>query len=118
MPEPPVTRPDLPAGTVELLALQVVASEPLHGYEIARRIHLRSADALRVEEGSLYPALHRLERQRLIKGVWGKSAKGRRVRLYHLTASGRRDLAGRRERWSTLCSAVDDVLNAKGQPEC
>ncbi|MEZ6015967.1 MAG: PadR family transcriptional regulator [Planctomycetota bacterium] len=109
-PPPAGERLELPQGTLELLTLQVLAAEPLHGYEVARRLHLLSADVLRVEEGSLYPALHRLERQGLIKGAWGTSSTKRRVRVYRATAAGRRDLAARRSRWSTLCGAVESVL--------
>ena len=114
MPTTDKTKPDLPPGTLEMLALQVLAKEALHGYEIARQIHLKSADALRVEEGSLYPALHRLERQKLIRGDWGKSATGRRVRNYKLTAAGRKELRQRRERWTTLRDAVSGVLGIVG----
>jgi len=109
-PPPPGERLELPQGALELLALQVLAVGPLHGYEIARRLHLLSAEVLRVEEGSLYPALHRLERQGLIKGAWGTSSTKRRVRVYRATAAGRRDLAARRSRWSALRDAVESVL--------
>ena len=104
----------LPAGTLELLALQVVAQGPQHGYEIARRIHLRSAEALSVEEGSLYPALHRLERQGHIQGAWGVSESRRRVRQDSLTSSGRRELKARIKRWSALQVAVGGVLELEG----
>jgi transcriptional regulator len=102
---------DLPRGTLELLALQVIAAQPLHGYEIARRLHLLSAELLRVEEGSLYPALHRMERQGLIKGAWGTSDTGRKVRVYRATSAGRRELAARRNSWRALRVAVDGVLD-------
>lgn len=114
MSDPTAPRLDLPQGALELLTLQVIANGPLHGYEIARRLHVLSAELLRVEEGSLYPALHRLERQKLIRGAWGTSESGRRVRVYSATAAGRRDLATRRARWRSLCGAVDGVLDAEG----
>ena len=106
--------PDLPPGSLELLALHVLSREPCHGYEIARRIHLTSREALRVEEGSLYPALHRLERRKLVKAAWGTSDSGRRVRVYRLSAAGRRELKERRERWRSLRDGVDGVLDAGG----
>jgi transcriptional regulator len=114
MPDSEHDRLDLPQGTLELLALQVIAAEPLHGYEIARRLHLLSADILRIEEGSLYPALHRLERRGLVKGTWGTSDTGRKVRVYRATAAGRRELDARRTRWRALRVAVDGVLDAEG----
>lgn len=114
MPEPDDDRLDLPQGTLELLALQVIAGEPLYGYEIARRLHILSAEILRVEEGSLYPALHRLERRKLVKGTWGTSDTGRKVRVYRATAAGRRELDRRRTRWRSLRVAVDGVLDAEG----
>lgn len=110
--------PDLPAGSLELLALQVLAAEATHGYEVARRIHLLSADALRVEEGSLYPALHRLERQKLLAASWGRSATNRKVRVYRLTAAGKRELQRRRATWALLRDAVDGVLGAGGAAPC
>jgi PadR family transcriptional regulator PadR len=114
MPEPDDDPLDLPRGTLELLALQVIAGEPLYGYEIARRLHLLSAELLRVEEGSLYPALHRMERRGLVKAAWGTSDTGRKVRVYRATAAGRRELDKRRTRWRALRVAVDGVLEAKG----
>lgn len=118
-PEP--DRIDLPQGTLELLALQVIAAEPLHGYEVARRLHLLSAELLRVEEGSLYPALYRLERRGLLRAAWAKSDTGRRVRVYRATAAGRRELDARRTRWRELRAAVDGVLDGgmrgAGTPE-
>jgi PadR family transcriptional regulator PadR len=114
MPEPVDDPLDLPRGTLELLALQVIAGEPLYGYEIARRLHLLSAELLRVEEGSLYPALHRMERRGLVKAAWGTSDTGRKVRVYRATAAGRRELDKRRTRWRALRVAVDGVLDAEG----
>lgn len=80
------------AGTLGLLILRVLQTGPLHGYAIAQRIHVLSKEELSVEEGSLYPALHRLLLQGAVKGVWTTSESGRRVREYHLTAEGRRQL--------------------------
>lgn len=105
----------LPSGTLELLTLQVLSQGRQHGYEIARRIHLRSSEALRVEEGSLYPALHRLERQGHLSGSWGVSDSGRRVRQYGLTSSGRKELKSRLSRWTALQDAVGSVLSFDGE---
>ena len=104
---------DLFTGTLDILILRAVAGEPLHGYAIGRRLRDRSAGVLDVEEGALYPALHRLEGQGLLDGSWGPTETGRRAKFYRLTAAGRRHLAGRVERWRELSGAVDAVLGKK-----
>jgi PadR family transcriptional regulator len=92
MPRSPMPRNDMPPGALVLLILRVLRSGPLHGYAIAQRIHQLSADALRVEEGSLYPALQRILRLGWAKAAWGTSETNRRVRFYTLTKDGARAL--------------------------
>jgi transcriptional regulator len=98
-------------GTLDLLVLKTLAARsPLHGYAIAGHIQQVSDEILRVEEGSLYPALHRIEGLGWISSVWKTSASNRRVKLYSLTAAGRRQLAEEERRWSELTRAVSKVL--------
>jgi PadR family transcriptional regulator PadR len=104
----------LSASTLSLLILEALAAEPLHGYGVARWIEGVTDDALRVEEGSLYPALHRLEREDLIEGAWAKTDSGRRARFYRLTRAGRRRLAAEREGWRRLTDAMAKVVGAGG----
>lgn len=93
-----------------LLILRVLSSGPNHGFAIARRVHVVSRDALKVEEGSLYPALHRMELAGWIAGSWGTSDNNRRVRVYRLTRSGRRQLERETERWHAIAGGVTAVL--------
>ena len=97
-------------GTLDLLVLQVVSDGPLHGYAISRRIRAGSDDVLEVEEGSLYPALHRLERRGMIRGLWGESEAGRKARFYRLTRAGQRELERERASWQRLSGAVGRLL--------
>ncbi len=97
-------------GTLSLLVLQALSEGPLHGLEISRRIHEDARDALKVDEGALYPALHRLERDGLVEGEWGISEKRRRAKFYRLTAKGKRRLARDVERWVKHANAVASVL--------
>jgi transcriptional regulator len=97
---------DLLQGTLDLLVLSALVDGPEHGYGVARRIERKSAEALRVEEGSLYPALYRLERQRLIASTPGRSDNNRPARFYRLTAKGRRQLHLRVEGWERFVEAV------------
>ncbi|RPI25058.1 MAG: PadR family transcriptional regulator [Acidobacteria bacterium] len=106
----PPTRAELLQGTLDLLILKTLAASPLHGYAIARRIQQCSADALVVEEGSLYPALYRMEGKGWIAGEWGKSDNNRRVRLYSLTAAGRGQLEEETAMWERLQCAITAVL--------
>ena len=99
-------------GTLDLLILRTVASGEKHGYEIAKWIHAASAEALSVEEGALYPALHRLELRGLLASAWDVSANNRRAKYYRLTASGRRRLRESTESWRRSSAAIDRVLNA------
>jgi PadR family transcriptional regulator, regulatory protein PadR len=103
-------RIDLPQGTLDLLILRTVALEPQHGWAISERIQQISSDVLRVQQGSLYPALHRLERRGWIKARWGTSENNRRAKYYELTKSGRRQLEAEKEAWGKLAAAVAQVL--------
>ena len=98
-------------GTLDLLVLRVLATaESLHGFAITERIHKVSTDALRVEEGSLYPALHRMDEAGWVKSEWGTSENNRRARYYHITKAGRRRLAELEGNWAAHVAAVKRVL--------
>lgn len=97
-------------GTLSLLVLQSLSEGPLHGLEISRRIQAQARDALKVDEGALYPALHRLERDGLVEGEWGISDKRRRAKFYRLTERGERRLARDVQRWVRHANAVAAVL--------
>src|SRR5580658_8799757 len=101
---------DLLQGTVDLLILRTLQKGPLHGWSISERIEQISRDVLRVNQGSLYPALHRLEHQGWIKAEWGVSELGRRARFYRLTASGRKQLDLETNDWERLSAAIGRVL--------
>src|SRR3954469_15339121 len=104
------TRPDLPQGTLDLLILQIVALGPIHGYAIARRIQQISREVLEVPQGSLYPALHRLENRRLLTAAWKASETGRDAKFYRLTAAGRAQLEAETASWKQLAEAVRLIL--------
>ena len=97
-------------GTLDLLILRTLQTSPLHGWAISERIQQISQDALQVNQGSLYPALHRLEHQGWIKADWGVSELGRRARFYRLTAAGRKQLEVETENWARLAAAIGRVL--------
>ena len=97
-------------GTLSLLVLQALSDGSLHGLEISRRIHEEAGDALKIDEGALYPALHRLERDGLISGEWGISEKRRRAKFYRLTARGKRRRKSEVARWLKHANAVASVL--------
>src|SRR6476661_1508326 len=102
---------DILQGTLTLLVLRAVDSAgPMHGYAITARIQRASADLLRVEEGSLYPALHRMEQQGWLKSSWGTTEKNRQARLYEITSKGRKQLDAERESWARLTDGVSRVL--------
>ncbi|MFN2567163.1 MAG: PadR family transcriptional regulator [Gemmatimonadaceae bacterium] len=106
-----MTKPtDLVQGTLDLLIMRTIATENLHGWAIAQRIQLLSKDVLQVNQGSLYPALQRLERQGWITADWGVSETNRRARFYRLTAAGRRRLEQERADWERLSAAISLVL--------
>ena len=102
---------DLVQGTLDLLILKTLSLEPRHGWAIAKRIQQMSQDALQVQQGSLYPALHRLERQGWIKASWGVSENNRRAKYYELTKSGQKKLGAEQEAWRKLSLAVGQVLD-------
>jgi len=106
----PLERADILQGTLDLLILKVVAPGPVHGYGIAQRIRQVSKDVLQVQQGSLYPALHRLEKRGLVKADWGESDNGRQARFYKLSAKGRKQLAAEEETWNRLAGAVALIL--------
>ncbi len=106
MPRPP----DSLQGTLDLLILKTLETEPNHGFGIVTHIQSVSDGLLRVEEGSLYPALHRLQREKLLKAEWKITQNGRRARYYRLTPAGRKRLEATQESWSTLMKGVGKVL--------
>jgi PadR family transcriptional regulator, regulatory protein PadR len=106
----PLEKADLLQGTLDLLILKVVALGPVHGYGIAQRIRQISRDVLQVQQGSLYPALHRLEKRGWIKSDWGESDNGREAKFYRLSAKGRNQLAAEEETWNRLATAVGLIL--------
>jgi len=102
--------PNLLQGTLELLILHALQRGSMHGYTIAQTIHLLSDEVLKVEEGSLYPALHRLELEGSITSTWGTSDNNRKAKFYQITAKGRKALAKEQKTWDRLSSAVHCVL--------
>jgi PadR family transcriptional regulator PadR len=106
------TRSELLQGTLDLMVLRTLALGPMHGYGIAQRILQISHDVLRVNQGSLYPALLRLEQQGWIASEWGTSDNNRRARFYQLTRAGRRQLAAETERWARFSAAIGRLLEA------
>jgi PadR family transcriptional regulator PadR len=103
-------RTELLQGTLDLLILRTLALEPMHGWSIAQRIEQVSGDVLQVQQGSLYPALHRLERKGWIAASWGASENNRRAKYYRLTPAGRKQLAEETAHWDRLSAAVAQVL--------
>jgi PadR family transcriptional regulator, regulatory protein PadR len=106
----PLEKTDLLQGTLDLLILKVVALGPVHGYGIAQRIRQISQDVLQVQQGSLYPALHRLEKRGWIAADWGESDNGRQARFYRLSVKGRKQLVAEEETWNRLSKAVGLIL--------
>jgi PadR family transcriptional regulator PadR len=106
-----VSKPtDLVQGTLDLLILKTIALEPMHGWAIARRIRQVSKEVLQVNQGALYPALHRLEQQGWIEAEWGESENNRRAKYYSLTRSGKKYLDSERANWERLSAAIGLVL--------
>jgi PadR family transcriptional regulator PadR len=103
---------DLIQGTLEMLVLKALARGPLHGYAVAEWIHQTSQQLLKVEEGALYPALHRLELRGLLDAQWGASENNRRAKFYQLTAEGKKKLNAESQRWARLSAAVAFVMQA------
>jgi len=106
----PPSKSDLLQGTLDLLILQVVSLGQLHGYAIAQRLQQMSKDVLQVQQGSLYPALHRLEARGWLKAEWKASETGRDAKFYNLTRAGRRQLESERANWNRLAAAIGLVL--------
>jgi PadR family transcriptional regulator PadR len=106
-------RLDLPQGTLDLLILKALSLEPQHGWAVGQRIHQISRETLTVPQGSLYPALYRLERRGWIKAKWGVTSENRRARFYELTARGRAQLRTEEDAWSQLVAAVGHVLRTE-----
>jgi transcriptional regulator len=102
---------DLPQGTLDLLILKTLSLEPMHGWAISERLHQISEATLTIPQGSLYPALHRLERRGWIEAEWGSSENNRRARIYQLTRAGRKQLAEERAAWNALTRTVGLVLD-------
>jgi PadR family transcriptional regulator len=109
--KPALSRIELLQGTLDLIVLQTLRWGPRHGYGIAQMIRANSREVLQVDTGSLYPALHRLERQKLIEADWEMSENRQRVRVYRLTAAGRKQLAAERSKWEQLAEAMGGILN-------
>lgn len=103
---------DLVQGTLDVLILKTLSWGPRHGYAVARWLHDTSGDVLRVEEGALYPALHRLERRGWIESEWGLSENNRRAKYYQLTRQGRQQLRAKSSSWTRYAGAVSKVLSA------
>ncbi len=101
----------IPQGTLDMLILQVLSLDPVHGYGIARRLDQISRAVVKVNQGSLYPALHRLEQKGWVKAEWKQSETGRDARFYSLTASGRKQLAAEKVSWTRLTGAVQLIFN-------
>jgi PadR family transcriptional regulator PadR len=106
-----LSRIEILQGTLDLIVLQTLRWGPRHGYGIAQMIRANSSNALQVDAGSLYPALHRLERQKWIAAEWDVSDKKQRVRVYRLTAAGRKQLVEERSKWERLSAAIAGILD-------
>jgi len=111
----PTQKSDLPQGTLDILILRIVSLGPIHGYGITQRIQQISRDVLQVQQGSLYPALHRLENRGYLSAEWKDSDTGREAKFYRLTPTGRAQLRSETENWRRLTEAVHLILS-EGQP--
>jgi len=106
------TRIELPQGTLDLLILRALALEPQHGWAISERLQQISKDVLQVQQGSLYPALHRLEKRGWLAATWGESESGRQAKFYRLSAKGRKQLQVEESQWNRLAEAIALVLRS------
>jgi PadR family transcriptional regulator, regulatory protein PadR len=106
----PPDKMEMLSGTLDLLVLRVLNAGPVHGFGIAERIHVLSREVLKVEEGSLYPALYRMEAKGWLKAEWGESDRGRRAKFYSLTKAGRKQLETEQQTWDRTALAIRDVL--------
>ena len=105
-------KPELPQGTLDMLVLKALALGPMHGYGIGQRIQQMAEEMLQVEEGTLYPALYRIEERGWIESQWGVSENNRRARFYNLTRAGRKQLAVEQSQWEHLSLAINKVMQA------
>jgi PadR family transcriptional regulator len=106
----PPSKFPIPQGTLDMLILQILSLEPSHGYAIAQRIQQMSRQTVQVNQGSLYPALHRLEQKRWLRSDWRPSETGRQAKVYSLTPTGRKQLALEKETWNRLAFAIDLIF--------
>jgi PadR family transcriptional regulator PadR len=106
----PIEKSDLLQGTLDMLILKIVALGPVHGYGISQRIRQISRAVLQVQQGSLYPALHRLERRGWLDATWGESENGRQAKFYKLSTKGRKQLANEEANWERLAAAVTLIM--------
>jgi PadR family transcriptional regulator, regulatory protein PadR len=106
----PIEKSDLLQGTLDMLILKIVALGPVHGYGISQRIKQISKEVLQVQQGSLYPALHRLEKRGWLETTWGESDKGRQAKFYKLSPKGRKQLAKEETNWDRLAAAVTLIM--------
>lgn len=111
----PSSKFPIPQGTLDMLILQIVSLEPVHGYGIAQRLEQISRSVVQVNQGSLYPALHRLEQKGWLRAEWKESETGREAKFYALTTSGRKQLAAEKHSWAQLASAVQLIFNEGGR---
>lgn len=110
---PSPDRPDLLRGTLDMMILKVLTAGPAHGYEVMQRIARASDEVILLEEGSLYPALHRIQKRGLVRSEWHRSASNRRARFYELTDAGRKRLETDVSTWSRMSQAVDAVIGSR-----
>ena len=111
----PSSRFPIPQGTLDMLILQIVSLEPAHGYGIAQRLEQISRSVVQVNQGSLYPALHRLEQKKWLRAEWKESGTGREAKFYSLKPAGRRQLAIEKDSWARLCGTINLILEAGTQ---
>jgi PadR family transcriptional regulator PadR len=114
LPKPDPIRSDLPQGTLDLLILKVLELEPLHGYAIAQRLQQVSRDVVQVQQGTLYPALHRLEQRGYLAAAWKASDTGREAKFYRLTKQGQTQLQSGTASWERLAEAIGQILRTEG----
>jgi PadR family transcriptional regulator len=107
----PSARFPIPQGTLDMLILQILSLEPAHGYGIAQRLEQISKSVININQGSLYPALHRLEQRKWLKAEWRQSETGRDAKFYALTPSGRKQLAAEKDDWARLAGAVQLIFD-------
>ena len=107
-----MSKMELLQGTLDMLVLRVLSGGPMHGWGIAQRIQILSKDVLQVEEGSIYPALYRMEHKGWIKGEWGQSDNNRKAKYYELTKEGHKQLASESKDWVRICAAIGAIMNS------